>query len=96
MVDSSQSVFIKGRFILDNYIAAHECMHEKKVKKKDCIVFKINFKKAYDRASWSCLFRVLHVMEFKEKWIEWIKNWSRLQNFMCLLMVYTLWLLWQL
>lgn len=50
LIDTNQSAFIKGRFILDNYVAEYDCIHEQK-KKKECLDFKIDFEKAYDRVN---------------------------------------------
>lgn len=36
-------------------------------------MFKIDFEKAYDRVNWNCLFKVLHLMGFSDKWISWVR-----------------------
>nr|GEU87610.1 reverse transcriptase domain, reverse transcriptase zinc-binding domain protein [Tanacetum cinerariifolium] len=38
------------------------------------MVFKVDFKKAFDTISWDFLFQVLHFMGFNETWIRWISG----------------------
>ena len=45
LITSNQSAFIKGRFILENVVAAHELIHEI-VRKKECgIIIKLTMKR---------------------------------------------------
>lgn len=37
------------------------------------MVFKIDFKKAFDRVQWDFVYKVLKNMEFDERWIKWVK-----------------------
>ncbi|KAE8673291.1 RNA helicase family protein isoform 2 [Hibiscus syriacus] len=37
------------------------------------VVFKVDFRRAYDSVEWPILFRIMKVMGFGEKWISWIK-----------------------
>ena len=58
-IDSSQGAFVQGRQILDLVLIANEVVEEYRVKKKEGIVFKIDFEKAYDHVSWDFLDFVL-------------------------------------
>jgi len=51
----NQTAFIKGRFILESVVAAHEIIHDIHKNKQSCIIFKLDYEKAYDRVSWACL-----------------------------------------
>jgi Reverse transcriptase (RNA-dependent DNA polymerase) len=51
LVDHSQSVFIKGHYILDNVLVANEIMHATKQVKQSGVVLKVNFEKTYDRVN---------------------------------------------
>jgi uncharacterized 2Fe-2S/4Fe-4S cluster protein (DUF4445 family) len=51
IVDSAQAVFIQGRYILDNVLAANEIIHYAQLHKKKEIVLKLDFENAYDRVS---------------------------------------------
>ena len=48
VVSASQYAFIKGRQILDGILIANELVDDAKVKKKDLLMFKVDFEKAYD------------------------------------------------
>jgi hypothetical protein len=41
--------------------------------KKKCLIFKVDFEKAYDSVSWSYLDYMLRRFNFDEKWRSWIK-----------------------
>ena len=55
IISSSQTAFIKGRFIHDGALALHEIIHDIKLKKMEAIILKLDFEKAYDRVSWPFL-----------------------------------------
>jgi len=48
VLSEAQSAFIKGRQILDDIVLANKIVDEAKRAKKDLILFKVDFKKAYD------------------------------------------------
>lgn len=45
----SQTVFMPDRNILEGVVVLHEMLHEIHTKKLDGVVFKVDFKKAYDK-----------------------------------------------
>nr|XP_012574622.1 uncharacterized protein LOC105852691 [Cicer arietinum] len=51
----SQSAFVKGKQILDRILIANEVVDEAKKKKKELILFKVDFEKAYDSVEWDYL-----------------------------------------
>ena len=54
-----------GRFMLNGVMVANEVTDEvKKDKHKECLVFKVDFKKAYDSISWEFLFFMMRKMDF--------------------------------
>lgn len=53
--------------MLDGVLLANEIVNEAKRKKKECLIFKVNFEKAYDFVSWEFLFYMLRKMRFCEK-----------------------------
>lgn len=53
LVDKNKTAFIKGRYILDNVLAANEILHFCEMKKEQGILIKVDFEKAYDKVSWS-------------------------------------------
>lgn len=42
-------------------------------KGKDCLIFKVDFEKAYDSVSWSFLEYMLGRLGFADKWIDWMR-----------------------
>lgn len=44
-----------------------------RVLKKDCFIFKVDFKKAYDSMSWSFLEYMLRIFDFDERWMACIR-----------------------
>ena len=70
VISEAQTTFIPGRFILDGVLIVHEVLHELRVKKKEGIVLKLDFEKAYDKVNWSFLRDVLLRKNFSEKWID--------------------------
>jgi hypothetical protein len=74
LVASNQTAFIKGRFILESVVAAHEIIHEIHKKKEEGVVLKLDYEKAYDRVSWSFLEEMLESRGFGAKWGGWLKQ----------------------
>ena len=72
VIGESQTAFIPGRHILDGVLILHEVLHELRSKKKQGIILKLDFEKAYDKVSWSFLTEVLTKKNFPEKWNSWI------------------------
>ncbi|PNX72998.1 cysteine-rich receptor-like protein kinase [Trifolium pratense] len=74
VISETQSAFISGRQILDGILIANEIVDEAKRKKKDVLMFKVDFEKAYDSVDWSFLDFVMQKMNFHEKWRRWISE----------------------
>ena len=55
-------------------MSLHEILHDTKIKKKDGLVLKLDFEKAYDKISWKFLFDCLRQRGFCEKWCQWIEK----------------------
>ena len=52
VIDIRQSVFLEGRGLLDSILVANETLEELKRKKKSCVLFKVDYEKAYDYVRW--------------------------------------------
>ena len=74
VISESQSAFIKGRQILDGILVANEIVDEARKTKKELILFKVDFEKAYDTVDWSYLDEVMSKMGFPLLWRKWIKE----------------------
>ena len=72
LISKNQTAFIKGRFILESVVAAHEIIHDIHKNKERGVVLKLDYEKAYDRVSWSFLEDMLVSMGFGVTWVKWI------------------------
>jgi hypothetical protein len=74
IINRCQSTFIKGRNIMDGVMTLHEILHDVKNKKRDGMILKLDFEKAYDKISRDFLFEMLRQRGFDEIWCKWIKE----------------------
>jgi hypothetical protein len=74
IINRCQSTFIKGRNIMDGVMTLHEILHDVKNKKRDGLILKLDFEKAYDKISRDFLFEMLRQRGFDEIWCKWIKE----------------------
>ena len=73
IIDERQSTFIDGRQLLHSVIVANEVLEEAKRGQKPCLMFKVDFERAYDAVSWDFLSYMMSRMGFCNKWICWIQ-----------------------
>jgi hypothetical protein len=71
-INPSQMAFIHGRNIMEGVIVLHETIHEMYRKKQNEIIFKIDFKKTYDKINWSFVQQTLWMKGFSPTWRRWI------------------------
>jgi len=64
VISETQSAFIHGRQILDGILIANEIVEDVKRLKKDLLLFKVDFEKAFDSIDWSYLEAVMKKNEF--------------------------------
>lgn len=72
IIERCQKAFIKGRNIMDGIMCLHEIIHDTKIKKRDGVILKPDFRKAYDKISWEFLFDYLKGRGLCDKWCNWI------------------------
>ena len=72
VISETQSAFIHGRQILDGILIANEIVEDAKRLKKDLLLFKVDFEKAFDSIDWSYLESVMRKMNFPTLWRKWI------------------------
>lgn len=70
LIASNQTAFIKGRYILESVVAAHEIIHEVHRNKESGVILKLDYEKAYDRVNWDFLEEMLNSRGFGVKWIR--------------------------
>ncbi|GKC54737.1 RNA-directed DNA polymerase, eukaryota, partial [Tanacetum coccineum] len=74
IVNDVQSAFIEDRQILDGPFILNEVIQWCKSKKKQSLIFKVDFEKAYDSVRWDFLDDVLKKFGFGTKWCNWIQT----------------------
>jgi hypothetical protein len=73
-VHDNQYGFIKSRTIQDCLAWAFEYIHLCKAKKKEVVILKLDFEKAFDKIEHQAILQILHRKGFGQRWIDWIKN----------------------
>ncbi|GJR47194.1 RNA-directed DNA polymerase, eukaryota [Tanacetum coccineum] len=73
LVNEVQSAFIVNRQILDGPFILNEMLQWCKSKKKQSLIFKVDFEKAYDSVRWDFLDEVLSKFGFGSIWRKWIQ-----------------------
>ncbi|PNX76937.1 cysteine-rich receptor-like protein kinase, partial [Trifolium pratense] len=74
VISESQTAFVKNSQILDGILIANEVVDEARKSKKELMLFKVDFEKAYDSVDWGYLDKVMERMSFPTLWRKWIKE----------------------
>ncbi|GJW99600.1 RNA-directed DNA polymerase, eukaryota, partial [Tanacetum coccineum] len=74
LVSDIQSAFVANRQILDGPFILNELLAWCKRKKKQAMIFKVDFAKAYDSVRWDYLLDVLQAFGFGPNWCRWIRG----------------------
>jgi hypothetical protein len=74
LIPNTQSAFIKGRQLVDGVVVVNEVIDFAKKLKKECLIFKVDFEKAYDSVDWGFLDYMLRRFGFGDKWCVWTKT----------------------
>ena len=73
LVHKNQHGFIKTRTIQDCLAWAYEYLHLCHNSKKEIVIFKIDFEKAFEKVEYSAIIETMRYMGFGEIGIKWIK-----------------------
>ncbi|GJZ28167.1 RNA-directed DNA polymerase, eukaryota [Tanacetum coccineum] len=77
IVNEVQSAFIAERQILDGPFILNEVLQWCKLKKKQSLIFKVDFEKAFDSIRWDFLNDILKKFGFGDKWCNRIQRCLR-------------------
>ncbi|GJY08676.1 RNA-directed DNA polymerase, eukaryota, reverse transcriptase zinc-binding domain protein [Tanacetum coccineum] len=74
LVNEVQSAFIANRQILDGPFILNEIIYWCKARKKQSMIFKVDFEKAFDSVRWDFLDDILKNFGFGTRWRNWIQS----------------------
>ncbi|GJX72277.1 RNA-directed DNA polymerase, eukaryota [Tanacetum coccineum] len=72
LVSDTQYAFVKDRQILNGPFILNELVQWCKKKRKQSMIFKVDFEKAYDSVKWDFIDTILKKFGFGDKWCNWI------------------------
>jgi hypothetical protein len=72
LVAPTQSAFLKGRNLVDGVLVVNELVDLAKRQNKQCLIFKVDFEKAYDSVYWGYVEYMLRRFGFFDVWIGWM------------------------
>ncbi|XP_058751960.1 uncharacterized protein LOC131625078 [Vicia villosa] len=72
IISESQSSFVPGRNLLDGVLVANEIVDYATKEKKGCLMFNVDFEKAYSKVNRGFLMYMLRRMGFGELWVKWM------------------------
>ena len=52
IISNSQSAFLKGRHLVDGVMVVNEVVDLARKRKRECLILKVDFEKAYDSVDW--------------------------------------------
>jgi hypothetical protein len=67
----NQTTFVKGRFILESVVSAHEIIHRVVRSKEKGVILKLDYENAYDRVSWQFLEELLVTRGYGKNGLSW-------------------------
>lgn len=73
IISNSQCAFVPVRQLLEVVMVANEVIDSANKEKRGCLIFKVDFKKEYEKVNWTFLKFILHRIGFGEKWIKWME-----------------------
>ncbi|GAU26985.1 hypothetical protein TSUD_290350 [Trifolium subterraneum] len=73
-ISESRTAFVHDRQILDGILIENEAVDEARRTKKELMLFKVDFEKAYDSVDWGYLDVVMVRISFMVLWRKWMKE----------------------
>jgi hypothetical protein len=74
LIHRNQYGFIKTRTIQDCLAWCFEYIHQCKQSRREAIILKLDFEKAFDTVEHPTILQILHHMGFPDRWMSWIST----------------------
>jgi Reverse transcriptase (RNA-dependent DNA polymerase) len=74
LIDKNQTAFIKGRQLMQTFLATREILSHLSRNKIPSIFIKIDFQKTFDSNSWDFPLEVMRARGFLPLWLTWISS----------------------
>jgi hypothetical protein len=85
LISASQSAFIKGRCIQDNFLYVRGLARHYHRNKTPVCLLKLDISKAFDSVSWEHLLELMGRRGFSRRWTDWIATLLRCSSSMIML-----------
>jgi hypothetical protein len=72
LIRPCQSAFISGRIIQDNFWTIQASAKPLHVRRRPCLLMKMDIARAFDSVSWPFLLEILRYMGFPHYWLNWV------------------------
>jgi hypothetical protein len=77
LISPNQTVFIKGRYVLESVVSAHEFIHSVSHGKQKGAILKLDYEKAFDKVNLDFLDELLVRRKFSPDFCSLIKQMTR-------------------
>ena len=74
LISPNQSAFLRGRYILESVVSAHEIIHEVARRDQPGFIFKLDYEKAYDMVNREFMLKMLAARGFSPKCLYLFKS----------------------